>query len=230
MIRAYITLALIVSPLSHAYPSSFGQAKKEGYNIYKYHPYTFYCGCDIKWNGVKGAGTPDLDSCGYQVRKEEKRANRIEWEHIVPAWNFGHQMQCWQEGGRSNCRQDFKFKKMESDLHNLVPAIGELNGNRSNYKFSQWNEDRGATYGQCSMRVDFKTKTAMPPVETRGKIARAYLYMSKEHGVKLSPQERKIMEAWDKQNPVTKWECERDYRISKIQGNSNYYVARQCGK
>ncbi|WP_411020426.1 endonuclease, partial [Salmonella sp. ZJLS19Sal_0228] len=81
-------------------------------------------GCDIQWQGKKG--TPDLKGCGYQVRKQEKRASRIEWEHVVPAWQFGHQLQCWQQGGRKQCsRHDTAFKRMEADLHNLTPAIGE---------------------------------------------------------------------------------------------------------
>ncbi|KEY90956.1 extracellular deoxyribonuclease (plasmid) [Candidatus Photodesmus blepharus] len=226
--KKILLLTLIASPLSFSYPNSFQQAKKEAFNVYKYHPYTFYCGCDITWKGIKGSGSPDLKSCGYKVRKEPKRANRIEWEHIMPAWSFGHQMRCWQEGGRKNCLKKHKFKKMESDLHNLVPAVGEVNGNRSNYKFTQWNDNRGDSYGQCLMRISFKEKIAMPPIETRGKIARAYLYMSKQYNIKLSKKERKTMEVWNKLNPVTSWECERDYRITKIQGNSNSFVSRRC--
>ncbi|MFX3916328.1 endonuclease, partial [Streptococcus suis] len=89
-------------------------------------------------------------------------------------------------------------------MHNLVPAVGEVNGNRSNYKFTQWNDNSGVSYGQCSMRINFKDRVAMPPIETRGKIARSYLYMSKQYNIKLSSQERKTMEAWDKLNNVTK--------------------------
>ena len=45
--------------------------------------------------------------------------------------------QCWQEGGRKNCiKTDAVFKKMEADLYNLKPAIGEVNGDRSNYQFA----------------------------------------------------------------------------------------------
>ena len=230
MNRKILLITLTISPLSFAYSNSFYQAKKEAYEIYKHHPYTFYCGCDISWKGSKGSGSPDLESCGYKVRKEPKRANRIEWEHVMPAWNFGHQMRCWQDGGRKNCSKDPSFRKMESDLHNLVPAVGEVNGNRSNYKFTQWNDNSGVSYGQCSMRIKFKDRVAMPPDETKGKIARSYLYMSEQYNVKLSPQERKTMEAWNKLNPVTKWECERDYRIKQIQGNNNPFVSRQCGE
>ncbi|VDZ67872.1 Extracellular deoxyribonuclease Dns (plasmid) [Klebsiella aerogenes] len=52
---------------------------------------------------------------------------------------------------------------MESDMHNLQPAVGEVNGDRGNFMYSQWNGGDGQ-YGQCAMKVDFKDKVAEPPV------------------------------------------------------------------
>ncbi len=222
-------LLVITSSISTAanVPSSFSKAKKEAVKIYHDHPVSFYCGCPIRWQGKKG--TPDLEQCGYQVRKQEKRANRIEWEHVVPAWQFGHQRQCWQDGGRKNCtRHDKAFKRMEADLHNLTPTIGEVNGDRSNYNFSQWNGHSGVSYGQCEMQVNFKQRKVMPPDRARGSIARTYLYMSKEYGFKLSKQQQQLMLSWDKMYPVNEWECERDRRIHQIQGNNNPFVAQAC--
>ncbi|ELS3717101.1 endonuclease I family protein [Vibrio fluvialis] len=208
-------------------PASFSQAKKEAVKIYQNHPVSFYCGCDIQWQGKKG--TPDLQGCGYQVRKQKTRASRIEWEHVVPAWQFGHQLQCWQKGGRKECsRNDTAFKRMEADLHNLTPAIGEVNGDRSNLNFSQWNGTDGATYGQCEMQVNFQQRKVMPPERARGAIARTYLYMSEEYGFRLSKSQTQLMQVWNRQYPVDKWECERDQRIFKIQGNHNPFVRQQC--
>jgi endonuclease I len=110
------------------------------------------------------------------VRKNENRASRIEWEHVVPAWQFGHQRQCWQDGGRKNCAKDPVYRQMESDMHNLQPAVGEVNGDRGNFMYSQWNGGEGQ-YGQCAMKVDFKEKVAEPPARARGSIARTYFYM-----------------------------------------------------
>lgn len=219
---------LLVSSLAIAVPpSSFSKAKKEAVKIYADHTSSFYCDCDIEWQGKKGI--PNLDSCGYKVRKQLKRASRIEWEHVVPAWQFGHQRQCWQNGGRKNCTKNDKvFKAMEADLHNLVPAIGEVNGDRSNYNFSQWNGIDGATYGQCEVQVNFKQRRVMPPERSRGAIARTYLYMSQEYGFKLSKQQAQLMNAWNKQHPVSRWECERDRRIAKIQNNHNPFVIKNC--
>ena len=208
-------------------PSSFSKAKKEAVKIYADHTTSFYCACDIEWQGKKGI--PNLESCGYQVRKQLKRASRIEWEHVVPAWQFGHQRQCWQNGARKNCTKNDKiFKAMEADLHNLVPAIGEVNGDRSNYNFNQWNGMDGVTYGQCEMQVNFKQRKAMPPARSRGAIARTYLYMSQEYGFKLSKQQTQLMNAWNKQHPVSQWECERDKRINKVQNNHNPFVVEAC--
>ncbi|MFC3187438.1 endonuclease [Shewanella intestini] len=223
-----LTSVAIVSPAVAAkHPSSFSQAKRLAKKIYQQLPQqTFYCGCDIKINGK--LWQPDLASCGYQVRKQVRRANRIEWEHVVPAWEMGHQRQCWQDGGRKNCgRTDKKFKQMESDLHNLTPSIGEVNGDRSNFRFSQWN-GKPKQYGQCQMLVDFKARKVQPPQQSRGAIARTYFYMQQTYGFKLAASQRKLFNAWNNAYPVTAAECQRDRLIANTQGNHNEFVNKQC--
>lgn len=227
----WLTLLVLMPTFAFATPSSsasFAKSKKIAVEIYQDHPISFYCGCPIKWEGKKGV--PEFEECGYKVRKQERRANRIEWEHVVPAWQFGHQLQCWQDGGRKACQKDAKFRVMEADLHNLTPAIGEVNGDRSNFSFRPWNGDSGAFYGKCEMKIDFQNRRADPPARARGAIARTYLYMNKEYKFNLSKQQQQLMEAWNKQYPVTKWECERDDMIAKKQGNHNPFVVEACKK
>lgn len=43
-------------------------------------------------------------------------------------------------------------------MHNLQPAVGEVNGDRGNFMYSQWNGGEGQ-YGQCAMKVNFKEKS-----------------------------------------------------------------------
>lgn len=212
--------------VSAQHPTSFSSAKKQAVKIYKDHPTSFYCNAPIKWDGKKGV--PQLKSIGYKVRKNLNRASRIEWEHVVPAWQFGHQLQCWKSGGRKLCGKNDRFRKMESDLHNLVPAIGEVNGDRSNFSFSQWNGNVGANYGSCPVKVDFKTKKVEPPKHSRGAIARTYLYMESQYKFKLSRQQKQLMNSWNKIYPTTKWECERNKRITNVQGNPNKFVTEKC--
>ena len=42
--------------------------------------------------------------------------------------------------------------------------------------------------------------------------------MSKTYNINLSDQERKLMEVWDKQDPIDEWEIEKNKRINKIKG------------
>ncbi|RJG40013.1 endonuclease [Motilimonas pumila] len=223
-----LTLVFILcwSSLASAEITSFRQAKKIAADIYQAHPLSFYCGCDIERQGKKLV--PNLDSCGYQIRKQEKRASRIEWEHVMPAWEIGHQRQCWQNGGRKNCNKvDPEFKVMTADLHNLVPAIGEVNGDRSNYQFTE-SKLQPHQYGQCDMLVDFKNKKASPPDLQKGAIARIYLYMEQRYQIRISKQQKQLYQAWHKLYPVTPWECQRDTLIQAKQGNNNPFVASQC--
>ncbi len=79
---------LLTAPLAQAdAPRTFQEAKKVAWKLYAPQSTEFYCGCKYKGNKV------DLASCGYAPRKNAQRASRIEWEHIVPAWQIGHQRQ-----------------------------------------------------------------------------------------------------------------------------------------
>ena len=190
---------------------------------------TIYCGCDINYkkSGRYYKWSVDLDSCGYKPRKNAKRASRIEAEHVMPAWEFGHQMKCWQQGGRKKCGNVKQFDEMEGDLHNLFPSVGEVNGDRSNFQFTDWN-GKPTQYGKCEMVVDFKGKQAQPPKASRGMIARAYLYMSDRYNVRLANAQRRLYEAWNRMYPADKIECRRNELIKKEQGNDNPFVTASC--
>lgn len=206
---------------------NFDNAKTQLTKLYKSNSTQteFYCGCDILWTGKKGV--VDFGKCGYKPRKNLNRASRIEWEHVMPAENFGRHLQCWRNGGRKACKKDVTFNQMEGDMHNLQPAIGEVNGDRSNYRYSQFT-DKFNQYGQCKTAVDFKERKFQPRDEIRGIIARTYLYMSDKYKINLSNQEEKLMTAWDKMFPPKKWECERNKLIEKVQGNDNKFITSQC--
>lgn len=213
---------------------SFSEAKRVLYTqIYKPNEkhVTFYCGCDIKRQGKKLV--PDLESCGYQNRKESNlyRAERIEAEHIVPAAHLGAQNKCMIENKsrkdkRNYCEKtDPTFRQAYTDLFNLVPAVGEVNLDRSNFRFAALTST-DFVYGQCDMKIDFKAKAVEPPANVRGDVARTYFYMIDRYGIRISDSQRKLFEVWNKQDPVDEWERERNRRIMKVQGNSNPYIEK----
>ena len=214
-----LLLLLLTTNLYAEPPQSFSQAKKIATEIYADHQTSFYCECS--YTRIEKKLTPDLDSCGYKPRKEPKRAFRIEWEHVVPAWAFGHQLQCWQDGGRTNCRKNSEqFRKMEADLMNLVPAIGEINGNRSNYSFAML-EGESRVYGACDFEIDFKARKVEPAPEVRADIARIYWYMRDTYGFKISDKQQKLFEVWSKLDPIDDWEIARKDRIESLIGFSH---------
>jgi deoxyribonuclease I len=225
---------LLLSTLS--FSQSFSTAKKKLLKkVYYDHQETIYCQNPYQVVRIKGKEKARIvqDSTKYSPRniltkkgKVNKRALRIEWEHIMPAWQFGHQLRCWQKGGRKACRKDKLFKKLESDMYNLAPAIGEVNADRSNYRFNAARTDEGlkGQYGACEFKVNFKEKKAYPSSKSRGEIARAYLYMNKKYGIQLSKAQLKLYQSWNKMYPVSDWEKLRAKRISKLQKNKNSFI------
>jgi deoxyribonuclease-1 len=224
-----LILALsVVPPAFSNPPSTFSEAKV----IAKQKIYLdqansamgeLYCGCKWTWVGKSG-GRIDAESCGYQTRKQQSRAERTEWEHIVPAWTFGNQRQCWKNGGREHCVDDDPvFRAMEADLFNLYPSVGEVNGDRSNFNYGMAS-GVAPQYGQCKTRVDFNQKAAEPRDEVKGLVARTTFYMFDRYNLSMSRQQQQLLMAWDKQYPVSSWEKERDTRIAAIMGHSNPFV------
>ncbi|MDF0606527.1 endonuclease [Neisseriaceae bacterium TC5R-5] len=199
----------------------FNGAKKVLPQVFAGMEQDFYCAC--RYQGK----TVDWSSCGFKPRKAENRAKRIEWEHVVPAWTLGHQRQCWQNGGRKHCTSsDSMFRMAEGDLNNLVPAVGEVNGDRGNFAYSAWTRQPQPMYGQCQSVVDFAHKRFQPREEVRGAAARITLYMHQRYDLRMSQQDRQLMCVWARQYPITNWEQQRNQRIIKLQGEGNFLVGQ----
>ncbi|WMP16110.1 endonuclease [Thiothrix lacustris] len=191
--------------------------------VYQVYHTDFYGGCDFRLQ--QKLLVPVLSSCGYVPRKDANRAKRIEWEHIVPAWVFGHQLQCWQQGRRKQCSAtNAAFRQMEADMHNLVPAIGELNGDRSNFRYQMISGEPRAYGSKVNIEIDFQQRTAEPPDNVWGDAARASLYMHDRYGIALGDAQEKLFRAWNNLDPVDVWEQQRNRLITQLQGNDNPYV------
>jgi deoxyribonuclease-1 len=194
--------------------------------IYAGYNRTLYCGCRIIYNGKKPKKA-DHDSCGFRYRKNEKKGMKIEWEHMMPVHRFAGNFSCWKAGGRKSCQKNQGYRYIEGDMHNIAPAIGEINSDRGNYPFADI-KTKPYQYGKCQMVVDFRRHIASPPPAARGAVARAYLYMSKRYSIKLVPEEEKLYNFWHKHYPPTKWECYRNTAIARIQGNENKFISDSC--
>ncbi|SGY95004.1 endonuclease [Moritella viscosa] len=230
---------LLLTPLSSLAANqtidSFSKAKKKlERDVYADHRVTLYCGA--KFDAKKIITPP----AGFHTDKYVKRAKKVEWEHVVPAENFGRTFVEWRDGHKScvsNKGKDFKGRKcaekvnkeyryMQADMFNLYPAIGTVNALRSNYNFTMLPDEK-SDFGSCDMKIE--NRKAEPPESARGRIARTYLYMESTYSrYSMSKSQRQLMNAWDKMYPVEQWECERARRITELQGNTNSVVQSRC--
>lgn len=239
-----LAVALLVCPVAAlAEPpprplANFGKAAGIARDvIYSGHNIDFYCGCAYTPNNKGTSGRIHADSCGYEPRKSAKRGGILELEHVMPAHAFGSQRVCWKKGhakcvtnrgvsykGRKCCAKvDAAFKKMEADLHNLTPAVGELNGDRSNLPYGVVKEDL-QEYGACEFKIGGKPRVTEPRDEVKGDAARIWLYMVETYKINVPSKQLAMFNEWSKQDPVDQWERLRDKRIAAAQGNRNPYL------
>lgn len=221
-------------PRGNTREDSFQAAKRAlDRSVYFDHRVTLYCQAPYDEKG--NVRPPE----GFTARKHQARAGRIEWEHVVPAENFGRAFPEWRDGhpecqdrrgpfkGRKCAeRVSREFRLMHADMHNLYPAIGAVNALRQNDNFAML-PGVPSSFGVCQVKVeDGKVE---PPEAARGPIARSTKYMAWAYDrFRLSDQQQKLMDAWDAMHPVDPWECTRARRIEAIQGNGNPFVKDKC--
>jgi len=195
---------------------------------------------------------------GYSIEDNDLN-NKIEWEHVVPADFFGRRCDGWQNSERRcvsasdkkisnrNCaiKTNPRFLRMFTDLYNIYPAIARINRQRKNYKFidgdasisniskisSLFFDDKlKREFGNCEFII--KNQRVIPSNISKGIIARTYLYMSDTYKkeCRISKEQKKLFDKWNKDYPVTKNECHRAKLISKLQGNHNKIVKKLCEK
>jgi len=113
---------------------------------------------------------------------------------------------------------------MEADMHNLVPAIGEINGDRSNFKYAMIEGEK-RLYGKVNMEIEFSKRKAEPKENIFGDIARTYFYMRDRYGLQISKSQEKMLIAWNNMDPVTTWEKKKNQIIKDLQGDENLYIS-----
>jgi deoxyribonuclease I len=226
-------LIVILSFFSFARVSTFHEAKSKMMNhVYYDHRKTFYCHEDFD------SSLNVTSNRQFKSQSMSRRSHRVEWEHVVPAENFGRHFGQWRMGdpncvkknkfykGRKCARKMAeKFRLMEADPFNLVPAIGEVNQARSNFRFAELPGEE-KSFGICDFKIS--QRRVAPRQEIKGDIARIYYYMEKTYGLKLIANSQvKLFEAWNKIDPIDDWECKRIKRIRSFHPESTG-VWQQC--
>lgn len=232
---AFITVFISSFHASAAQIStSFSKAKSKLYKqVYDNKGQTFYVNCD--WAKKK----VDLESCNLQnsfPKSQSKRSKRTEAEHIIPAsWMYrkdGKYRQCYieakkiKESPRDHCQDvDPDYNQAHNDLVNLRPAVGSINGYRSNKPFA--NEISGKkerTFKGNGKKIVITSRLIVPDPSIRGDIARVAFYMRDTYGVTYSKRQAKLFEQWHQADRLSDEEVKLNKRIIKAQGQGNPYA------
>jgi len=207
-------------------PASMADAETQAAALYEAQRQTFLCGCRFSKTGRVSPA-----SCGYRTRADEQLARYVKWGHVVPPADFGAQRACWtqplctaEDGhkfrGIECCQQsDPQFAAMRADLFNLVPMVGELAWDRSNYAFGEV-EGEARLYGSCDVEIDRDAELVEAAPDVRGDVARTYLYLADTYpgALPLSVQQRASFQAWAAEDPPDAVEQQRAAAIAKLQG------------
>jgi deoxyribonuclease I len=194
--------------------------------------------CDMPFNYKKVIAVPrSVTTPSYA-----NILNQVHFEHVVAISNIGRTYTEWRNGhpgclnakgeqykGRACAgKVNAEYRLVEADLYNLFPASGAVNMLRSNYDYALLPSSvNSINFGSCAMKI--ANRKAEPPEKSRGRIARASLYMADSYSkYRISRQQMKLFNAWDKMHPVTEQECLIAKKIEKIQGNENVFIKEPC--
>ena len=162
-------------------------------------PVEWYCGCDFD----PSTKTVDWASCGFSpvTANDGMRGRRIEWEHVVPRSWSASAAGC---STVASCGGP-EFNRMVADPYALVPAVGALNGKRSNNVL--WEvEGESRPYGRCDFEVGMDADGSIyiePPDHLKGDLARITLYMVKRYRIKIPIRGAiTLYKRWSRDDPV----------------------------
>ena len=124
-------------------------------------------------------------------------------------------------GTPRQCREnDQYYRRVTSDLHNIFPADSRVELERRNAKFEELPSN--ITADNCGLKRAFQI--IEPPDERKGDIARILFYMSETYDLPLIGDLNQL-KRWNRIDPPSAEEIERDSKIQEIQGNGNAFVA-----
>lgn len=142
-------------------------------------------------------------------------------EHVFPMAWVVNGLDCDE---RAQCRNSSeRFNQIEADLHNLYPALNDINYARGSMRFGEIaGEDRWSA--ACDFEIDQRARTVEPRPAVRGDIARAMFYMQETHGLEIFRKQGETLKQWHRSDPVSDEERRRNDAIEALQGTRNPYI------
>jgi len=180
----------------------------------------------IFWNKLYPTGNWTI-YCGvrFNNRKSTIDGRKLSIEHVYPQSWIAKSMGC---SSVSECRKtNNRFNFATADLHNMYPALRNVNSSRGNSLYGIIHGENWR-YEGCDIE---RAKNVTEPREiARGNLARSILYMSLEYELPIPEKMVTIIQEWNETDPPSLHELRRNRDIKMIQGTSNPYIQKYTRK
>ncbi len=203
-----LTSLLLIAGICGAFPLAAQQVVFDDY----------FEALPVFWSRVYAEGGETL-YCGKRFGRDKGRTINV--EHVFPMSWVIKELRC---RSRIQCRRSSPlFNRIESDLHNLYPAIAEINEARSAMAYGMvLGELR--RFGACDFEVDEKRRRVEPRRKVRGDIARAMFYMQDAYQLKIFQRQGELLKQWHREDPPDAEERRRNDLIEQLQGTRNRFI------
>lgn len=151
--------------------------------------------------------------CGVEFKPGERG---IEADSIYDSKSLLRQFGCITS---RQCGRKPDYAAVANDLHGLYPIQRSVVVDRRGSQFG--NVPAGAGENDCGYQTSFQTFS--PPDQAKGNVARAMIYMHRQHRLPLLGT-LQMYQQWNQLDPPDEEERKRNSAIARIQGNSNPYI------
>ncbi len=149
------------------------------------------------------------------------KSKRINVEHVLPMSWVMKKLNCRD---RDSCRRNSsRFGYIEADMHNLYPALRDINQSRGSMPFAIIKGEQ-RQFGSCDFELNTRKRVVEPRSEVRGDIARAMMYMHDRYAIRIHARQGKLLKQWNRQDPPDAFERRRNDVIESLQGNRNRFI------
>ena len=167
--------------------------------LYPHGAWTLYCGKHFSGPGIA-----------------------VEVDHIYPVDWMVASLGCHS---RTQCQQsDERFSRMEADLHNLYAALAAIDGAQPNHAFGMIDGEDYFVQPACDFEHDLLRNITEPRPLARGNLARAIFYMHTEYQLPIPPAMVMLLKRWNREDPPSRHEHQRNQRIEQLQGTRNPFI------
>lgn len=122
-------------------------------------------------------------------------------------------------GTSSQCSQDNQYRRISSDLHNMVPVRTRVEMRRRSVRYENLGD--AARVDACGIRES--AQFFEPPEQVKGDVARTVAYMVDSYGLPWLGATA-VFQGWHELDPPSDKELVRHRQIAELQGNENPFV------